>query len=177
LASHEDVDEERLVEAAKADPARFLELYDRYFHRIYAYVVRRARNRADAEDVTSEVFRRALANLEKYEWRGMPFAAWLVRIAANELADRGRKVARAAADHTDVAGLEGTGPDLDRRIMLYQLVERLPDDQRRVVELRFGEDRSTFEVAHALGRSEGAIKQLQRRALENLRKAMEGSHG
>jgi RNA polymerase sigma-70 factor (ECF subfamily) len=173
----EDVDEGSLVEAAKADPARFLELYDLHFHRIYAYVVRRAWNRADAEDVTSEVFRRALANLRNYEWRGMPFGAWLVRIAANELADRGRKAARDAADQTELTRSEQTDPDVERRVMLYQLVERLPDDQRRVVELRFGEDRSTFDVAQALGRSEGAIKQLQRRALENLRKAMEGSHG
>lgn len=177
MASREEVDERSLVEAAQADPAHFLDLYDRHFHRVYAYVMRRAGNRADAEDVTSEVFRRALANLKKYEWRGMPFAAWLLRIASNELADRWRKAARDSADPPNLARTGETDPDLERRVMLFQLVERLPDDQRRVVELRFGEDRSTLEVAAALGRSEGAVKQLQRRALENLRRGLEDSHG
>src|SRR5205085_12254931 len=82
-------DEERaLIEAAKRDPARFAELYEFNFDRVYAYVSRRVRDRSIAEDVTAEVFHHALANLERFEWRGTPFAAWLFRIAANEIADR-----------------------------------------------------------------------------------------
>jgi RNA polymerase sigma-70 factor (ECF subfamily) len=165
----DELDERRLVEAAQADPARFLELYDRYFHRIYAFVARRVWNRTDAEDVTSDVFEHALAHIGSFEWRGLPFGAWLYRIAANEVADRFRQSARM----TDAAIVdEGHHDDVELRALLYQLVERLPHAQRRVVELRFGEDKSLLEVARALGKSEGAVKQLQRRALESLRAAL-----
>jgi tetratricopeptide (TPR) repeat protein len=92
LATPEALDQQTLVEAAQADPARFLDLYDRHFHHVWAYVIRRTANRAEAEDVTSDVFRRALENLRGYEWRGIPFAAWLLRIAANALAIAGRRL-------------------------------------------------------------------------------------
>ena len=84
-------DEQTLIAAAQADPARFLDLYDRYVERIYAYVSRRAANRAVAEDITSAVFEQALAALPKFEWRGLPFAAWLFRIASNALTDHWRR--------------------------------------------------------------------------------------
>jgi len=161
-----------MVEAAQADPACFLDLYDRYFHRVYAYITGRTGNRADAEDVTSEVFTRALANIHSFEWRGVPFGAWLIRVAANQLADRWKRLSREADTSWTVAAASDN--DLERRIFLYQLVERLPDTQRRVVELRFGEDRSLIEISITLGKSEGAVKQLQRRALETLRAALRG---
>ena len=160
--------------AAQADPELFLELYDRYFHRVWAYVIRRARNRAEAEDVTSEVFRRALQNLGNYEWRGVPLLAWLFRIASNTLASHREKLARETGDPPpEVAGPD---PDLERRAMLFQLVERLPETQRRVIELRYIEEQSLLEIAGALGKSEGAVKQLQRRALESLREEWEAGH-
>ena len=114
-------DERSLVEAAQADPAHFLELYDRHFHRVWAFVIRRASNRAEAEDVTSEVFRKALENLPGY---GTPFAAWLFRIAANTLANRWQETRR----ESDSPPPEVAEPDadLERRAMLFQLVERLP---------------------------------------------------
>jgi RNA polymerase sigma-70 factor (ECF subfamily) len=174
VTTPDEADEQAVVEAARADPARFLELYDRHFHRVYTYVLRRAGNRAVAEDVTAEVFHRALAHLDRYEWRGIPFVAWLYRIAANELSDRRHDAARlAGAQPPD----PGTDPRLEQQVALFQLVDRLPDEQRRIIELRFGEGRSIKESAHALGRSEGAVKQLQRRALENLRRNMEHQHG
>jgi RNA polymerase sigma-70 factor (ECF subfamily) len=175
----EALDERRLVEAAQADPARFLELYDRSFHRVWAFVIRRTQNRADAEDVTSEVFRRALENLRGYEWRGTPFAAWLLRIAANTLAHRWEKAGRESPVSYAMAPppeLAEPDADLEQSAMLFQLVERLPDAQRRVIELRYVEGRSLLEVAQELGKTEGAIKQLQRRALENLRAQLEASH-
>src|SRR6266550_3545624 len=75
--------ERLLIEAAQRDPSRFAELYEDNFERVYAFIARRVRDRDEAEDLTSEVFHQALANLARFEWRGVPFAAWLFRIAAN----------------------------------------------------------------------------------------------
>ncbi len=88
-------DERLLIEAAQSDPRRFAELYERHFERVYAFVARRARGRAEAEDLTAEVFHHALAHLGRFEWRGVPFVAWLLRIARNAVADRWQRVARA----------------------------------------------------------------------------------
>jgi RNA polymerase sigma-70 factor (ECF subfamily) len=165
-------DDRPLIEAAQADPARFVALYDRYFDRVYAFISRRTHDRAAAEDITSEVFQQALAHLSRFAWRGVPFVAWLLRIASNALADRWQQHARDShdppADVPDTRELE----ELERRVILFQLVDRLPDVQRQVIRMRFVEEKSTREIAAALGRSEGAVKQLQLRALENLRKGM-----
>jgi RNA polymerase sigma-70 factor (ECF subfamily) len=165
-------DERALIEAAQADPARFVEVYDRYVDRVYAYVSRRAGSRAVAEDITSEVFQLALTNLPRFEWRGVPFAAWLFRMASNALVDYWRRQGREAHEPPPDLPDEREHEELQRRVSLFQLVDRLPDLQRRVIEKRFVEDRSVRDVAAALDRSEGAVKQLQLRALENLRKGM-----
>lgn len=164
-------DERLLIEAAQQDPSRFAELYENNFHRVYAYIARRVRDRAEAEDLTAEVFHQALSNLGRFEWRGIPFAAWLLRIAANTLADRWQRASR--TQEIPVEALEtaeaGVDQEVERRAMLFQLVERLPDDQKLVIMRRFVEQKSMREIAHELGRSEGAVKQLQFRALQSLR--------
>lgn len=171
-------DERQLIEAAQRDASRFAELYERNFERVYAFVVRRVRNRAEAEDVTSEVFHRALANLRRFEWRGVPFAAWLYRLAANAIADRMQLAGRetelpdAADDLEDPVALRR----VEEHAALFRLVNDLPPDQQRVVVLRFVEQKSIREIAQELRRSEGAIKQLQFRALENLRARMRRAH-
>ena len=165
-------DERLLIEAAQADPARFVELYDRNVDRVYAYVSRRAGSRSVAEDVTSAVFAQALTNLPRFEWRGVPFVAWLLRIAANALADHWKREGRDSHDPPPDVPDEREHQDLERRVSLFQLVARLPDAQRQVIQMRFVEDRSIREIAAALDRSEGAVKQLQLRALENLRKGI-----
>ena len=168
-----NIDDDRsLVEAAQADPARFVELYDRYVDRVYLFVSRRTNDRAAAEDITAEVFKRALAHLGRFEWRDVPFAAWLFRIAANALADHWRRHARDSHEPPPDVPDRQEIDDLERRVMLFQLVDRLPDAQRQVVHLRFVEGRSIRDIAAALERSEGAVKQLQLRALENLRKEL-----
>src|SRR5260370_6376995 len=89
------VPEERLlVEEAQSDPAKFDALYELHFERVYAFVASRVRDRSTAEDVTSEVFHKALAGLPSYEWRGVPFASWLLRIAANAIIDHAKREAR-----------------------------------------------------------------------------------
>jgi RNA polymerase sigma-70 factor (ECF subfamily) len=170
-------DERLRVEAARQDPARFAELYEDNFERVYAYVARRVGNREEAQDVTADVFHQALAGLPRFEWRGLPFVAWLLGIAANVLTDRRHRAAthqEAVNDDLDQIGIED---DIEQRAMLYQLVDTLPDDQRRVIIRRFVAQKSLREIATELGRSEGAIKQLQLRALQNLRERIRSNHG
>jgi RNA polymerase sigma-70 factor, ECF subfamily len=171
-------DERLLIEAAQQDPSRFAELYEKNFHRVYAFVARRVRDRDEAEDVTAEVFHEALRNLGRFQWRGAPFAAWLLRIAANTLADRWQRAARNGGILAeDLADADvSTQPEAENRAMLYQMVDRLPADQRLVILRRFVEQRNTREIAHELGRSEGAVKQLQFRALETLRSNVRSNH-
>lgn len=164
-------DERVLVEAAQNDPGRFAELYERNFHRVYAYVVCRIHDRSEAQDLTAHVFQQALANIGKFKWRGTPFIAWLYRIAANAIADQARKKSRELPE-TEGAANSSVDSDLEqveRRARLFSAVETLPEDQRKVILLRFGEEKSIREIAGDLNRSEGAVKQLQFRGLENLR--------
>ena len=168
-------DERLLVEAAQRDPGRFDELYERNFDRVYSYAARRLRDRSQAEDVVSEVFHHALANLGTFEWRGVPFCAWLYRIAANAIADRVEKSGKETGNPAKEAEA-AVNDDVERRALLTQLVNGLPPEQRRVVVLRFVEQRSIKEIARAMQRSEGAVKQLQFRALQSLRQRMEDAH-
>lgn len=174
-AAENQRDERALIEAAQEDPSRFAELYELHFERVYAYIARRVRERSAAEELTSHVFHQALANLGKFKWRGTPFVAWLFRIAANSIADRWQKLERESAGNLALT-LERPGhspePSLEQIETLarvYRLVDELPWDQRYVVRLRFAEEKSIREIAEQLSRSEGAIKQLQFRALQNLR--------
>ena len=166
--------ERALIEAAQRDSSHFAELYERNFHHLYAYVVSRVRDRAEAEDITAETFHQALAKLSTFEWRGVPFIAWLIRIAANAIVQRGK---RAGREQTTAELPEEPSADvIERRAMLFQMVDSLPPDQRKVIVKRFVEERSIREIAQEMRRSEGAVKQLQFRALVNLRDRMEGAY-
>ena len=184
LSKLDETDERRLVEAAQQDRACFGDVYERYFELVYGYVARRVQDRAATEDLTSEVFRKALASLDRFKWTGAPFGAWLLRIASNLIADRFKRQAKdgvrvdtsfltaglapgvdASAKQSQQVQLE----DAERRAWVIRKVDELPDDQRRVVRMRFAEEKSITEIAVELGRSEGAVKQLQFRALQNLR--------
>ncbi|HLH32724.1 MAG TPA: sigma-70 family RNA polymerase sigma factor [Terriglobia bacterium] len=168
--------ERLLIEAAQKDPSRFGELYEANFERVYAFVVRRVQDRHEAEDLTAEVFHHALENLPRFEWRGVPFAVWLFRIAANAIADRGRKT-KQTVDPALAEGLDQSSwREIERRATLFQLVNSLPEDQRSVLVKRFVEQKSIKDIATEFARSEGAIKQLQFRALESLRARAGGRH-
>ncbi len=169
-----------LIEAAQADPARFAELYENNFERVYAYIVRRVGDRGESEDLTAEVFHHALANLKKYEWRGIPFAAWLFRIAANLISDRWQKPKheQLLGELDQIESIEAGAAELEeveRKATLFRLVDTLPAEQQRVIVLRFVEQKSIKEVAQAIRKTEGAVKQLQFRALTTLRARMEGA--
>ena len=181
--SPQGADEQILVQAAQSDPAKFEALYELHFERIYYFVASRVQDRATAEDLTSEVFHKALAHLPTFEWRGTPFAAWLFRIASNAIADQYRRDSREQPPSTDPPNPDGlqdpSSPDLEvvlYNARLFRLVDQLPTAQRRVVHERFVEQRTIREIAERLKKSEGAIKQLQFRALQTLRAQMEGGH-
>jgi RNA polymerase sigma-70 factor, ECF subfamily len=194
MTSKPDANERLLIEAAQKDPRRFADLYEANFERVYAFIARRVRDRADAEDLTAEVFHQALANLKKFEWRGVPFSAWLYRIASNAIADRWQRLSR---EHSGSGAEDPPAPhdlaspeEIEKRARLFRLMSDLPEDQRRVIEMRFALGKSIAEIARELGRTDGAVKQLQFRAIRALRshweparrkqtssKKMSGKHG
>lgn len=161
--------ERMLIEAAQRDPSRFADLYESNFERVYAYIASRVRDRDAAQDLTAEVFQTALANIGGFEWRGVPFVAWLMRIASNAIADRWQRSSKEPPLPDDPLEEPGAEDEIERRAMLAELVNALPMDQRHVVIRRFVDQRSIREIASELGRSEGAVKQLQFRALQTLR--------
>jgi RNA polymerase sigma-70 factor, ECF subfamily len=176
-------DERLLVEAAQSDPRKFDALYELHFERVYYFLVSRIRDRSTAEDLTSEVFHKALANLSKYEWRGAPFSAWLFRIASNALADQYKRSSREHSSTNDPTEADAyPHPSstefeaIDYHARLFRLVGQLPTVQQRVIHERFVEQRTIREIAARLKKTEGAIKQLQFRALQTLRAQMEGGH-
>src|SRR5437764_8765054 len=169
-------EERLLVEAAQSDPARFDALYELHFERVYGFIAGRVHDRASAEDVTSEVFYKALANLKTYEWRGVPFAAWLLRIAANAVIDRSK---RASREHSMPNDLADPGVHLDiraieHRARLFRLVSQLPEIPQRVVPGRFLDPRRLRGIAERPGQSERAIKEPQLGAPARLRAPTEG---
>src|SRR2546425_553651 len=141
----EEHDERTQVEAAQRDPSRFADLYEQNFYVVYAYIARRVGDRHQAEDLTADVFREALAGIQKFEWRGVPFAAWLMGIASRVLADYWKRSGRETGNPAPVH--DAIPSEIERSAMLFQLVNRLPEAQFRVIHLRFVEQKSIREVA------------------------------
>ncbi len=166
-----------LVAQARTDRAAFGQLYDLYVRRVYAFCALGGRSREEAEDLTAQTFERALRAIGRYEERGVPFSAWLLRIAAHVVADRARRAepldAAAPLNDDDAGAAADVGPDWVEEWALATWLRghlaALPEDQRRVVGLRYYEDRSFGDVATRMDRSENAVKQLLRRALAALR--------
>lgn len=174
---------EALVSRARAgDRAAFGALYERLAPKIYAFFVYKLRgDTTTAEDLTEDVFLRALRALEEYEARGLPFTAWLYRVAQNRLIDhirwqqrRPRLLLDAAEQTPDSFAQRALGSVLDRAELIAALAS-LPRDQRRVVCLRFLHALSLAETAAAMARGEESVRKLQRRALVALRRWLEGA--
>jgi RNA polymerase sigma-70 factor (ECF subfamily) len=173
------VDERALVERGRAgDREALARLYLLHAERIETYLAGSVGNRHDAEDLTSQTFSRMLERIDRYEDRALPFSAWLVRIARNAAVDHFRSASRErleagrlelgeAAPSAEEAALRRLE---DRRVA--ELARRLSEDQRRVVALRFLLGRSNAEAAVALGKTEGAVKALQHRALASLERVL-----
>jgi RNA polymerase sigma-70 factor (ECF subfamily) len=176
----EAFDEARLVEQAKSDPVAFGELYERYVKRIYNYIYYRTGNENDAEDLTARVFFRALENIDRYTVRGLPFSAWLYRIAHNLVAnwhrDRSRRKV-SPLDEVVARGLWSEAPETiaetrEERDGLLAAIRQLPADRQQLLLLKFVEHMSNAEIGLVIGRTEGAVKSLYHRTLLSLRDDM-----
>ena len=176
-------DEEGLVKRAKQrDQEAFSQLYERYFDRIYRYIVIKIGNEKEAEDMTQQVFLNAHQSISSFKWQGFPFSAWLYRIAHNQVVDYLRKKSKQPATLSDNLSISdsddrSTNPHLmlEHRLDIEQLrlaTGQLTEAQREVISLRFTSDLSTAEVAKIMGKSQGAIKALQHSAIVALRKAL-----
>lgn len=163
-------DERPLIAAAQSEPARFADLYEQNFDRVYAFFARRVSMREEAQDLTAETFHQALASIRNFRWQGAPFIAWLYGIAANVLSGHWKKIGTSRPIEEE--DLAAAGDEIERSVMLADLVDALPPDQQRVLVQRFIQQKSIREIAQEFGRSEGAVKQLQLRALENLREKL-----
>jgi RNA polymerase sigma-70 factor (ECF subfamily) len=173
-------DESLLVEQAKNDSEAFGLLYKKYIQKIYNYVYYRTGNHHDAEDLTAKTFQRAMRHISRYEQRGVPFSAWLYRIAHNVVAnwhrDRSRRKVIALDElvlhHQRQQSPEGLVEDDEERKELLQVIRRLAADRQELLILKFVEGMSNEEIGRIMGRSEGAIKSLYHRTLLTLRKEM-----
>lgn len=165
-------EEEALLVAARENPAVFAELYQRYLGAIYRYLLARTGNRAEAEDLTQETFLRAYRALHTYQPRGLPFLAWLLRIARNVAIDAGR---RATVERTRFSALRPpslpTRETIDDQLLLEQLLRRLSPEKQELLALRFAAGLSAAEIAALLGKSEGAIRKQLFRIIRELREA------
>jgi len=164
--------------ARNGDAAAFGEIYDTHVDSVYRYLLYRVREPSDAEDLTSEVFTRAFANVHRYRWQGKSFLAWLYTIARNAVTDRHRRD-RPTVELDNAHGLAEEGPTAHDRAVLGEevdalrgAVKHLTGEQQEVLVLRFVDDLSSREVADILGKNEGAVRALQFRALGRLRRIL-----
>jgi len=183
--SSQGKEELELVKKAASDPEAFGLLYERHVRRIYNYIYYRTGNHHDAEDLTARVFQRALRHVAGFEDKGVPFSAWLYRIAHNLVAnwhrDRSRRSVVSLEDHVVVSG-PSTQPEAEaiageEQARLLQAVRRLPGERQQLLILKFVERLSNAEIGQVMGRTEGAIKSLYHRTLGALREEAELTRG
>jgi RNA polymerase sigma-70 factor (ECF subfamily) len=171
--------EESLVrQAIEGNQSAFTQLYNEHVGKIYRYIYFRVDSQADAEDLTQEVFIKALGAIGSYKWRGVHFASWLFRIAHNQMVDHFRKQSkqkRAALEEVAVVSMEDPVAMTDKKLEIEELsraLKQLSPAQREVVSLRFIAGLPIAEVARALGKREGTVKALQFNAIVSLRKIL-----
>lgn len=172
-----DLDEAALIERAKTDKDAFGELYERYRDRIYNYIYYRTSNSHEAEDLTARVFMRAMKHIGAYVDQGVPFSAWLYRIARNMVAnwyrDNSRRQTIGLDDitqwHVGEEGAELAVQIHEDKANLLAAISRLPADRQELLVLKFVDQLPNAEIGDIMGRSEGAIKSLYHRTLAALR--------
>lgn len=168
-------DEQELIEQSKKNPQAFGAIYEKYFDRIFNFILRQTDDDELAGDLCSQTFVNVLNNLHRYEFRGFPFSAWLYKIAGNEVnkhyrKNKGKKIfsieelkVRELIDHSN----DGWDEDMINRVLQY--MNELPTDMVQVLELRFFEDKDFKEIAFILDMTESGAKMRTYRALDKLR--------
>ncbi len=176
-----DADESALVERARTEPDAFGQLYERYVDRVYSYIYHRVGNVQDAEDLTARTFYRALEKLDTYEDRGLPFSAWLFRIAHNLVANWHRDHSRRQVfsleklwwrSHDGARPDEAVEAEVERE-ELWEAINRLPEERRNLLLYKLNTTLSNLEIGEMMNKSESAIKSLYFRTLSALRKDLE----
>jgi RNA polymerase sigma-70 factor (ECF subfamily) len=166
------------TEATKDNEARLANLYDEYYDKIAHYVYVRLGDRTEAEDIASEVFLKALLSIKRYEERGLPMQAWLFKIAHNLVIDRVRTTTKdkaVLADTTAIRDESDPEATIEKKMQLERVTEamkELSEEQREVLRLRFFGGLTSKEVGNLLDKSDGAVREMQRAALEKLRRLM-----
>jgi RNA polymerase sigma-70 factor (ECF subfamily) len=180
--------EKDLIERAKYSSEAFGELYDMYYDRIFGYALRRSANIEYAKDITSEVFLKALKNIVKFQWQGVPFSHWLYRITNRAISDyhnsRKREVNYETASNVENPPFQHKTTDskdimktYDDYLDLHRYISRLSSKHQEVITLRYFEDLSMADMAAILQKPEGTIKSMLHRGIDNLRKMMEAEAG
>jgi RNA polymerase sigma-70 factor (ECF subfamily) len=164
--------------AVQRDAAAWETLFELHYRSVFAFVRYRLRSAEEAEDIASQVFEIAYARADRFDYRGVPIEGWLIGIARNLVRDHIKKLGRRGIDDEFDDSLELSEPDEAERIGLRHdlllAMRELTGDQREVLELRFLLDKSVAETAIVMNRSEDAVKNLQRRALAAMQRALAG---
>jgi RNA polymerase sigma-70 factor (ECF subfamily) len=176
--------EKQLIKKAQENIAAFEELYNHYMPRIYGFLLNRTGQKELAEDLTSEVFAKALANLQKYDDRGITFAAWLFKIARNTLIDFSRKkkeilvdsaeIYEPEAGHSEQGAIGGLEQD-EKKALLKEVLAELPEKYQTVLSLKFFEELSNEEISEIVGCGKGAVAVRVHRALGLMQKHLLGN--
>jgi len=172
------IDEAKVIEQAKLDTSRFEPLYNKYYESIFRYIVRKTDDKAEAADLTSRVFLNAIKALPKYEFTGVPFGAWLYKIAANEVNRFYRNKKRRFLSLEDekvniVLTCDNIGDSEEKQAVLMQLISELKDDEISILELKFFENKNFQEIAYIMEQNESRVKMRMYRALDKLKKKFE----
>jgi RNA polymerase sigma-70 factor (ECF subfamily) len=171
-------DEQLIIEAAKLNPEHFGPIYDKYYKQIFGYVYQRMDCKDTAFDVTSQVFLKALTNLNRYEFKGVPFASWLFRIAHSEVMQLFRDQKNKRAINADVGDLKNIYEEVQEPFFeeyipaLQHMIKELPEDDLHMIEMRFFEQRPFKEIAEILNITENNAKVRMYRILERLKKTI-----
>ena len=171
-------EEESLVRRAQhRDQEAFAQLYEEHFDKIYRYVALRIGDKIEAEDMTQQVFLNALQSISSFKWKGIPFSAWLFRIAHNQVVDYFRSKKRTTVPLDESLASNDNNPQLvvEQKLDIEQLLlatKQLTEAQREVISLRFAGELPIAQVAKAMGKSQGAVKALQHSAIVALRKTL-----
>jgi RNA polymerase sigma-70 factor (ECF subfamily) len=176
------IEDEALIErATRRDRDAFGRLYERYFDRVYTYLYYRTRSDADAADLAAQAFLNAWKAIDRYQPTGAPLLAWLLRIAHNLVTDHHRRRRDAVTLDFDIMDnrSESDPAALTEQVMtkeaLHRAIRRLPEEQQQVLLLRFVQGLGHAEVANLIGKSEGAVRTIQYRALIGLRLKLEAA--